>query len=170
MKIQLNKTYSHWAYGPDGDCYLGEIRRNMEESDDFPNGWRVIATKELGSMLPHEIMFYEGRVIFRGRPYQVLFLEAWFYQSSQYTSGHDVYMTEKLHAEMDEIPEERDLDIDSIVSRLNFGYNRTEDELAKCKQWLLEWQAANQRTAQQLDDFCFLFPAEIFEQVFSEEA
>lgn len=170
MKIQQDKKYSHWAYSRDGDCYLGEIRRNMEESADFPNGWRVIATNELEGVLPHEIMLYEGRVIFRGRPYQILFLENWFYQRCRYTRGRDVFMTEKLHAEMNEIPEDRDLDIDSIVARLNYGYDRTEAESQQCKKWLLEWQAANQRTARELDDFCFHFPAEIFEQVFSEEA
>lgn len=170
MKIRQSKKHSHWAYGRDGECYLGEIRRKLEESDNFPAGWRVVTTKPLGSYLPHDVMVYDEEVIFRGRRFKVLFLENWFYQNSKYSRGHNVFSTEKLHAEMDEIPEERDYDIDSIVARLNYGYDRTEEDLQKCKQWLLEWQAANQRTAHEMDDFCFMSPGWIFEQIFGEEA
>ena len=167
MKIKQDKKFSHWAYSRDGECYLGEIRRKLEESDNFPAGWRVIATKPLGSYLPHDVMVYDEEVIFRGRRFKVLFLENWYHQNSR---DRNVFSTEKLHAEMDEIPEERNYDIDSIVARLNCGYNRTTEELQKCKQWLLEWQAANQQTAHELDDFCFMSPGWIFEQIFGKEA
>lgn len=170
MKFEQSKVASHWAYGRDGKCYLGEIRRKLEERENFPAGWRVVAKVPLGSYIPHEIMLYEGEVIFRGRPFKVWFLENWFYQGSKYARGKNVFKTEKLHAVMEEIPEERNYDIDSIAARLNYGYNRTEDELQKCKQWLLEYQAANQMSAHDLDDFCFHSPEWIFEQIFGKEA
>lgn len=170
MKIKQDKKYSHWAYhDKDGACFLGEIRRNLEESDHFPEGWRVITKVPLGSYLPHDIMAFDQEVIFRGRRFRAIFLENWFYHGSKYTTGKDVFKVEKLHFEMEEIPEERGYDIDSIVARLNYGYNRTEDELQKCKQWLLEYQAANQKSAHDLDDFCFFCPEWIFEQIFGVE-
>lgn len=171
MKNKQNKIdASHWAYSKEGVCYLGKIRRNLEESDNFPQGWLVVARVPLGSYLPHDIMAFDEEVIFRGRRFRVIFLENWFYQTNKYTLGKDVFKTEKLHAEMEEVPEERDYDIDSIVARLNCGHNRTEDELQQCKQWLLEYQAANQMTARYLDDFCFHSPEWIFEQIFGKEA
>lgn len=170
MKIKQNKEHSHWAYGPEGNCFLGEIRRTLEESANFPDGWRVIATKPLGTYLPHEIVLYEGDVVFRGRPFKVLYLENWFYQSGAYIHGQNVYKVERLHFEMDEIPEERDYSIDGIVARLNYGCDRTEAELLKCKVWLLEYQAANEMTAKDLDDFCFYSRGWIFEQIFGKEA
>ena len=169
MKFKQDKKHSHWAYSDEGNCWIGEIRRKLEESTSFPAGWQLLAQVPLGNYLPHDIMAFDQEVIFRGRRCRVIFLENWFYQNSKYTTGKDIYKTEKLHAEMEEIPEERDYSIDSIAARLNYGYNRTEDELQKCKQWLLEYQTANDMTAHDMDEFCFHSPEWIFEQIFGAE-
>ena len=58
------------------------------------------------------------------------------------------------------------LTIDDVVRRLNDGLNRTEDELMQCKQWLLEFQLANQMTLRELDDLCFEDSVWVFDQIF----
>lgn len=45
--------------------------------------------------------------------------------------------------------------IDDIVRRLNDDLDRTEEELEKCKKWLLEYQVANDMSLNELDDLCF---------------
>lgn len=45
--------------------------------------------------------------------------------------------------------------INDIVRRLNDGLDRTEEELMKCKIWLIEFQLANQMSLKELDDLCF---------------
>ena len=56
--------------------------------------------------------------------------------------------------------------IDDVVRRLNDGLDRTEDELMKCKQWLLEFQVANQMTLRELDNLCFEDSVWVFDQIF----
>lgn len=58
------------------------------------------------------------------------------------------------------------LTIDDIVCRLNDGLDRTEQELAKCKKSLLEYQHNNNMTLKELDDLCFADSDWIFEYIF----
>ena len=56
--------------------------------------------------------------------------------------------------------------IDNIVRRLNDGLDRTEEELFMCKKWLLEYQAANDMTLQELDNLCFEDSNWVFDNIF----
>lgn len=56
--------------------------------------------------------------------------------------------------------------IDDVVRRLNDGIERTEEELEKCKKWLLEFQTANQMTLNELDDMCFEDSVWVFDNIF----
>ena len=56
--------------------------------------------------------------------------------------------------------------IDDIVCRLNDGLDRTEEELEKCKKWLLEFQLANDMSLRELDDLCFEDSNRVFAQIF----
>lgn len=56
--------------------------------------------------------------------------------------------------------------IDDIVRRLNDGLDRTEEELFMCKQWLLEYQTANDMTLKELDDLCFEDSNWVFDNIF----
>lgn len=56
--------------------------------------------------------------------------------------------------------------IDDIVHRLNDGLDRTEEELEKCKKWLLEYQVANDMSLNELDDLCFENSVWVFDQIF----
>ena len=56
--------------------------------------------------------------------------------------------------------------IDDVVRRLNDGIDRTEDELARCKQWLLEYQIANDMSLRELDDMCFKDSNWVFDNIF----
>lgn len=160
MKFNIPKEYSHWAYRRENDCYLAEIRRGLGDTE--ADGWRVIAKRPLGCLIPHEILLFEGEVTFRGHRYSVLILEARYYHH-----GNQIYKVDRLHAEMDEItyPDEP-LDIEKIVLRLNWGIDRTEAEMEQCKQWLLEYQAANQLSLKELDDICFQNSVWVFDQIF----
>jgi len=56
--------------------------------------------------------------------------------------------------------------IDDVVRRLNDGLERTDEELKRCKKWLLEFQAANQMTLKELDDMCFADSAWVFDNIY----
>lgn len=56
--------------------------------------------------------------------------------------------------------------IDDVVRRLNDGLDRTGDELQKCKEWLLQYQTANDMTLRELDDLCWEDSAWVFDQIF----
>lgn len=56
--------------------------------------------------------------------------------------------------------------IDDIVRRLNDGLDRTEEELATCKRWLMEYQAANDMSLTELDNLCFEDSNWVFENIF----
>ncbi len=58
------------------------------------------------------------------------------------------------------------MDIDDIVRRLNDGIERTQEELDKCKLWLLEFQVANEMSLNELDNLCFEDSDWVFEQIF----
>lgn len=56
--------------------------------------------------------------------------------------------------------------IDDVVTRLNDGIDRTKSEFEQCKQWLLEFQAANDMTLKELDNLCWKDSNWVFEQIF----
>ena len=58
------------------------------------------------------------------------------------------------------------LTIDDVVRRLNDGLDRTEEELEMCKNWLIEYQLANDLSIKDLDDLCFDDSVWVFEQIF----
>lgn len=59
-----------------------------------------------------------------------------------------------------------ELTIDEVVRRLNDGLERTDEELEQCKKWLIEYQAANDLTLNELDDLCFEDSVWVFDQIF----
>lgn len=56
--------------------------------------------------------------------------------------------------------------IDDVVRRLNDGLDRTDEELEKCKKWLLEYKAANKMSLEELDDMCFSDSLWVFDNIF----
>lgn len=56
--------------------------------------------------------------------------------------------------------------IDDIVHRLNDGINRTEEELEMCKNWLIEYQLANDMSLKELDELCFEDSHWVFDNIF----
>lgn len=58
------------------------------------------------------------------------------------------------------------MDINDIVRRLNDGLDRTQEELDRCKLWLLEFQLANEMSLNELDNLCFEDSDWVFEQIF----
>lgn len=56
--------------------------------------------------------------------------------------------------------------IDDVVRRLNDGLERTASELERCKEWLLEFQVANQMTLKELDDMCFEDSVWVLDNIF----
>lgn len=58
------------------------------------------------------------------------------------------------------------MDINDIVRRLNDGLDRTQEELDRCKLWLLEFQLANEMSLNELDNLCFENSDWVFEQIF----
>lgn len=56
--------------------------------------------------------------------------------------------------------------IDDVVRRLNDGLDRTNEELEKCKKWLLEYKAANKMSLEELDDMCFSDSLWVFDNIF----
>ena len=58
------------------------------------------------------------------------------------------------------------MNIDNIIRRLNDGIDRTEEELKVCKEWLLEFQLANDMSLSELDDLCFIDPDWVLENIF----
>lgn len=55
--------------------------------------------------------------------------------------------------------------IDDVVRRLNDGLDRTDEELEKCKRWLLGFQTANQMSLNELDDLCYKDSVWVFENI-----
>lgn len=67
-----------------------------------------------------------------------------------------------------EIGREKDeFTIEEIVARLNNGLERTPEELEKCKQWLLKYQAKHYLDSKALDDLCFENSDWVFNQIFN---
>lgn len=62
--------------------------------------------------------------------------------------------------------ENDELTIDEVVRRLNDGLERTDEELKQCKKWLIEYQAANDLSLNELDDLCFEDSVWVFDQIF----
>lgn len=58
------------------------------------------------------------------------------------------------------------MSINDIVRRLNDGIERTEEELERCKIWLLEYQFANDMTLKELDSLCFENSDWVFNEIF----
>lgn len=56
--------------------------------------------------------------------------------------------------------------IDDIVHRLNDGIDRTEEELEMCKNWLIEYQLANDMSLKELDELCFEDSNWVFDNIF----
>lgn len=58
------------------------------------------------------------------------------------------------------------LTIEDIVRRLNDGIERTDEEIAKCKEWLIEYKKLNNYSMIELDDLCFENSDWVFENIF----
>lgn len=56
--------------------------------------------------------------------------------------------------------------IDDVVRRLNDGLDRTDEELRRCKEWLLKHQAETGMTLEELDDMCWKDSGWVFDQIF----
>lgn len=56
--------------------------------------------------------------------------------------------------------------INDIVRRLNDGVDKTEEELKMCKNWLIEYQLANDMSLKELDELCFEDSNWVFDNFF----
>lgn len=57
--------------------------------------------------------------------------------------------------------------IDDVVRRLNDGLDRTDEELNKCKEWLIEYQLSNDMSLIELDNLCFEDSVWVFDNIFN---
>lgn len=59
-----------------------------------------------------------------------------------------------------------EITIDDITRRLNDGIERTDDEILKCKEKLIELQHIKKISLKDLDDLCFADSSAIFDFIF----
>lgn len=74
----MNINRNHWAYKvQDRECLRGQIRRHIKENN-LP-GWETISNHLGDNNYTFKIVKFEGGLVFEGKTYNVLFLEAWHY-------------------------------------------------------------------------------------------
>ena len=93
-----NINISHWAYKRQNyNGVVAQIRRHMEETNI--SSWKKVAERTGGSMLDHQIMVFDGHVVFQGKRYKVLYLEIWYYDDDN--SKDERYAVDCIYSDVE---------------------------------------------------------------------